>query len=333
MVKKIDKDDLIDDLRRVYQKLDSPPSESQYNEHGQYSASVVRNRFGKFTEGRAAAEIPNPDMRGGNNRIPREDLLDELQRLGEELGKTPTRKEMEEAGAYAENPYRREFGSWSEALLAAGYTYDELNRPGTHVAKRVTVECTVCGDTDQRLQSDIAGKQNTFCSQECLHTWRSQEFTGDAHPLTERIEVKCEWCGNSMQRIPAVAESRTYHFCNYDCMGEWRSEYRAGEDAPAWEGGVGLYRGPNWLTQRKRAVERDGRQCQRCGCTEAEHFDEYGRELSVHHLTPVREFYRKADDEEPNFSEVNTLDNLITLCIECHRRIEKLPVVPQFDSS
>jgi len=333
MTKKIDKEDLLADLRCVYQKLGSPPSESQYDEHGQYSASAVRNRFGKFTKGRAAAEIPNPDMRGGNNRIPRKDLLDELQRLGEELGKTPTRKEMEEDGAYAEGPYRREFGSWSEALLAAGYTYDELNRPGTHVAKRTTVECIICGEAEQRLQSDIAGVQNTFCSQECLHTWRSEDFTGETHPLTERIEVKCEWCDNSMQRIPAVAGSRTYHFCNYDCMGKWRSEYRAGENAPAWEGGGELYRGPNWLKQRDRAVERDGRQCQRCGCTESEHFDEYGRELGVHHLTPVREFYREAGDEEPDFTEVNALDNLVTLCVKCHRRIEELPVVPQFDSS
>ncbi|WP_435186914.1 homing endonuclease associated repeat-containing protein [Halobellus sp. EA9] len=333
MPKKIDKEDLLADLRRVYQELDSPPSESQYDEHGQYSVSVIRNRFGKFTEGREAAGIPNPDMRGGNNQIPPEDLLDELQRLGKELEKTPTREEMEEQGAYAENPYRREFGSWSEALLAAGYSYDELNRPSTHVAKRVSVECTVCGKTQQRLQSDLAGKQNVFCSRDCLHTWRSEEFTGDSHPLTDRIEVECEWCGDTLDRKPSVVERRTYHFCCYDCMGEWRSEYRAGEDAPAWEGGGELYRGPNWLKQRKRAVERDNRTCQRCGCTEEDHFEKYGRELSVHHLTPVREFYREAGNEEPDFAEVNALENLVTLCVACHRKIEQLPVTPQFSQS
>ena len=332
MVKKISKDDLLSDLRRVYQKVGSPPSESQYDEHGQYSVSAIRKRFGKFTEGRAAADIPNPDMRGGNNRISREDLLSELQRLGKKLGKTPTREEMAEQGAYAEGPYRREFGSWSEALLAAGYSYDELNRPGTHVAKRVSVECTVCGETKQRLQSDLAGKQNIFCSRECLHTWRSEEFAGDAHPLTERVEVECEWCGDSMHRKPAVVEDQTFHFCNYDCMGEWRSEYRAGEDAPAWEGGGELYRGPNWLQQRERVLERDRRACQRCGCTEEEHFDEYGRELSIHHITPVREFYREAGSEEPDFTEVNALENLVTLCVKCHRKIEELPLRPQFDN-
>lgn len=332
-VKWMDKDDLLRDIRRVHQKIGSPPSESQYDEHGKYSASAVRNRFGKFTEGRAAANIPNPDMRGGNNQIPREDLLSELQRLGEELNKTPTREEMAEQGAYGGGTYRREFGSWSEALLAAGYSYNKLNRPGTHVAKRVSVKCTVCGKSEQRLQSDLAGKQNVFCSQECLHAWRSEEFTGESHPLTDRIEVKCEWCGDTLDRKPSVVERRTYHFCCYDCMGEWRSEYRAGEDAPAWEGGKELYRGPNWLRQRKRAVERDGQTCQRCGCTEEEHFEEYGRELSVHHITPVREFYREAGSEEPDFTEVNALENLITLCVNCHRKVEALPVRPQFDNA
>jgi hypothetical protein len=150
MAKKIDRDDLLADIRRVYQELGSPPSETEYAEHGEYSASAVRRRFGKFTEGRVAAGIPNPDMRGGQNRISREQLVEELQRLDEQLGTTPTREDMADQGAYAEEPYRREFGSWSEALLAAGYTYDELNRPGTQIAKRNTIECTVCGETEQR---------------------------------------------------------------------------------------------------------------------------------------------------------------------------------------
>jgi 5-methylcytosine-specific restriction endonuclease McrA len=114
-------------------------------------------------------------------------------------------------------------------------------------------------------------------------------------------------------------------------MGEWRSEHRSGENAPAWEGGKKLYRGPNWLKQREQAVKRDDRECKRCGCTEAEHFKKYGRELSVHHLMPVREFYLEADDERPNFEEMNALDNLVTLCIECHRGVESLPVTPDFE--
>jgi len=237
MAAPIGDDELLADIRRVHEKLGSPPSEDEYREHGKYSPSTVRSAFGKFTNGREKAGIPNPDMRGGQNKIPREDLIKEIHNVGKAVDGTPTREDLQRIGEYAEQPYRNEFGSWSEALLAAGYEYNELNRPGSHVAERISVECTVCGEERQRLKSQIAKIQNVFCSQDCLHTWRSTEFTGESHPLTERIEVECEWCGDRKKVVPAVAKTRQHHFCNYDCMGQWRSENRSGENAPAWEGG------------------------------------------------------------------------------------------------
>lgn len=329
MVAPIEDEELLSDIRRVYEKLGSPPSENEYREHGEYSVSAVRRAFGKFTEGREKAGIPNPDMRGGQNKIPREDLIEEIHKVGEAVDGTPTREDLQRIGEFAEQPYRNEFGSWSEALLAAGYEYDELNRPGSHVAERVKVECTVCGEERQRLKSQIAQTRNVFCSQDCLHTWRSTEFTGESHPLTERVEVECEWCGNPKEVVPAVAKTREHHFCNYDCMGQWRSENRSGENASAWKGGKQKYYGPNWLTKREQAVERDDYQCQHCGCTEKEHFEKYGRQLSVHHWKTVSEFYEEANGDLPDFEQVNALNNLITLCIACHREIESMPITPQ----
>lgn len=329
MVAPITDDELLADIRRVHNKLGAPPSENDYREHGEYSVSAVRRAFGKFTEGRKKAGIPNPDMRGGHNRISHQELINELQRVGDELEKTPTREEMVEHGDYAEGPYRREFGSWSEALLAAGYDYDELNRPGSHVAEYVWVKCTVCGEERRRLKSQIEECRNVFCSQDCLHLWRSEEFTGESHPLTERIEIECEHCGDTKEVIPAVAKTRTYHFCNYDCMGKWRSENRSGENAPAWQGGKERYYGPNWLTQRKKALQRDDYQCRQCGCTEKEHFEKYDRQLSVHHWKTISEFYEESNEGFPDFEQVNALYNLITLCIACHRKIEEMPIAPQ----
>lgn len=331
MAPRISEEALLNDLREVYEKLGKPPSENEYKTHGTYSPSTIRGQFGKFTNGRDAADIPNPDMRGGNNKIPRTELLKEIQAVAEHVSGTPTREDLNAYGTHAEGPFRREFGSWSEALLAAGYSYDELNRPGTQIAKRTTVDCTVCGATETRLESDLTGKQNIFCSQDCLHTWRSQEFTGDAHPLRDRIETECETCGEILQRRPSVVERRDNHFCSYACMGEWRSEYKAGENAPSWKGGGELYRGPNWIRQRERTLERDGYACVRCGRSEEEHFEEFGRQLSVHHIKSVREFYREAGENKPNYAEMNLLDNLITLCVGCHRLVESLPIDPQFN--
>lgn len=333
MPPRISEESLLDDIRDVYEKLGKPPSESEYKKHGTYSPSAIRGRFGKFTNGREAADIPNPDMRGANNKIPREDLIEEIHAVAKHVTGTPTREDLYEYGTHAEGPFRREFGSWSEALLEAGYSYDELNRPGTQIAKQTTVECTVCGATETRLKSDLTGKRNVFCSQDCLHTWRSKEFTGDTHPLRDRIEVECEVCGETLERRPSVIERRDHHFCSYVCTGQWRSENLTGENAPSWKGGGELYRGPNWIRQRERTLERDEYACVRCGCSEEEHFEEYDRQLSVHHVKSVREFYHEAGEHKPDYAKMNSLENLVTLCVSCHRSIESLPITPQFETS
>jgi DEAD/DEAH box helicase domain-containing protein len=74
--------------------------------------------------------------------------------------------------------------------------------------------------------------------------------------------------------------------------------------------------GPNWATQRQRARERDGYRCRHCGVPEGR-----DREHDVHHIRPFRTFdYRPGQNE--NYLAANDLSNLITLCPECHRRLE-----------
>ena len=49
------------------------------------------------------------------------DLITEFQRVVDELGKTPTREEMDEHSEYSISTYRRRFGSWNEAVAEAGF--------------------------------------------------------------------------------------------------------------------------------------------------------------------------------------------------------------------
>lgn len=71
--------------------------------------------------------------------------------------------------------------------------------------------------------------------------------------------------------------------------------------------------GPNWKTQRRRALARDNHQCRMCGASEGM--------LHVHHIRPFREF-NYAPGQNENYQEANQLDNLITLCPSCHRQAE-----------
>ena len=68
--------------------------------------------------------------------------------------------------------------------------------------------------------------------------------------------------------------------------------------------------GPNWSKQRRKCLERDDWSCRVCGVGK----EELSRELSVHHITPRREYDGNWDQNE--------LSNLISLCSECHGRFE-----------
>jgi DEAD/DEAH box helicase domain-containing protein len=75
-------------------------------------------------------------------------------------------------------------------------------------------------------------------------------------------------------------------------------------------------RGPNWEQQRNRARERDGHRCRHCGASERP-----GRGHDVHHVQPFRTFgYRRGENDR--YLEANRLENLVTLCRSCHRRVE-----------
>ena len=74
--------------------------------------------------------------------------------------------------------------------------------------------------------------------------------------------------------------------------------------------------GPNWRQQRDAARARDGYRCRQCGAPERP-----DREHDVHHLRPFRAF-GYVPGENTAYLEANSLDNLITLCHDCHQRAE-----------
>lgn len=75
-------------------------------------------------------------------------------------------------------------------------------------------------------------------------------------------------------------------------------------------------RGPNWEQQRNRARARDGYHCRHCGVPERPN-----RAHDVHHIEPFRTFgYVRGENDR--YLEANRLENLVSLCRSCHRRVE-----------
>jgi len=67
--------------------------------------------------------------------------------------------------------------------------------------------------------------------------------------------------------------------------------------------------GPDWPAIREIVRKRDGFRCQVCGTKESV------KEHHVHHKVPFRAFANTAD--------ANQLENLVTLCNDCHQRVEQ----------
>lgn len=102
------------------------------------------------------------------------------------------------------------------------------------------------------------------------------------------MPVNCDRCG----RFTSEDDEDEYNFCS-DC----------------WYARLHRY-GPQWWAIRRRILKRDNYRCQECGMTQAEAKDEYGEELSVHHIQPY-------DDGGTHDDE-----NLVSLCKGCHAATE-----------
>lgn len=204
-------------------------------------------------------------------------------------------------------------------------------------------------------------QKNHFCGKECESSFKSREWVGENHPSWDggKEQVYCKECGDRYFVIPSKKdktkfcsekcrrkdwrkEKQKYECascgdtvkkmahnvkgekttCSSECHAKYMSSIRKGENNPAWKGGRFEYYGPNWPEQREKKLERDGYKCQECKMTQEEHYQNYNEDLHVHHKVPRRQII---DEEEPTieqFELANSLDNLLTVCKSCHRKLE-----------
>lgn len=214
----ISEDAILSEITRLAEEIGDPPTASEMRSKGKFTVTTAQNRFGSWNQALEAAGY-DPNNR---YRISDEELLEEVHRLVDELGKVPTAQEMGDHGEFSHRPYFKRWDGWQAAIRSAGY--EPVGRP--------------------------SGPDN------------------------------CNW--------------------KEEPVSEWR-EY-----------------GDNWDQQRQKALERDDYICQTPGCelTQEAHREEFTRGLHVHHIRPLSAF---GDDEnEVNFERANRLDNLVTVCVEDH---------------
>ncbi|WP_348613010.1 homing endonuclease associated repeat-containing protein [Halobaculum rarum] len=143
-------EELLEELDRVADDLGERPTATDMNDHGAYWASTYRRAFGSWNNALEAAGI---DSSPSQDRQPVSDeaLLEELERVAERVDGTPTTRAMEERGEHSPNTYIRRFGSWNDAVTAAGF------EPNTEVGtETVTTEALI--DELHRLADEIGDR-------------------------------------------------------------------------------------------------------------------------------------------------------------------------------
>lgn len=176
---------------------------------------------------------------------------------------------------------------------------------GNYRDAKDTTDCDRCGTSFEFYPSN---KDGIYCS-DCVNKADGLLPTEDTSMA--RIEVPCEHCGSTLERHPSRVEAASYgEFCDLDCYGDWLAENVVGSAHHQWKGGTIRY-GSSWWQIRRAALHRDNHECQRCG----DGISEIGRKPDVHHIDPVREFNNPED--------AHRMDNVVTLCRSCHRRVEE----------
>lgn len=137
------------DVERVVEELGRPPSIEAYNERGAHAAATIADRFGDGSWDDALATLGHPP-RGRDTRIARQELIDDLHRVADEVGRPPSRQEYTEIGRYSPKPVvtRLGDGSWVAALERIGYTVSDRGQ-------RLAVSDDTLGGDVSRVASQL----------------------------------------------------------------------------------------------------------------------------------------------------------------------------------
>lgn len=111
----VSRQELIEETKRLMGEVGRRPYWQDIEDHSKFSKKPFTNEFGGIGDVIEAAGYPRPE-----GQIREEDMMRELRRLADELGRIPRMKDVQRFGKYSRSPYQQRFRSVEEACAAAG---------------------------------------------------------------------------------------------------------------------------------------------------------------------------------------------------------------------
>lgn len=199
----------IAELQRLANELGRTPGLRDMNKHGAHSSKTYQNAFGSWNEALREADI------GINNEhdIAKSDLINELIRLKDKLGGTPTSRDMAESGAYANSNYYRKFGSWNSAVREAGFDPTrERDVPAEKLLNDIerVAEQLGCAPTTPQMKQHGDYAISTYTRE--FSTWNNAVREAGLEPVREKNVSESDLLhaihdlGNDLDRTPSAFE-------------------------------------------------------------------------------------------------------------------------------
>lgn len=147
--------------------------------------------------------------------IPKEELLQSIRDLADDLGKVPTAREMTEQGEYSRKVYSNKFGSWNAALRAAGYDPQKRNEiPDSELLAEIERLAERYGRPPSSLEMQEDGKFSKDIFYARFGSWEAAlNRAGYSRPTTYREPLGVFPYGSNWY----VQRERALERDNYQC--------------------------------------------------------------------------------------------------------------------
>ncbi len=211
--------------------------------------------------------------------ITKEEIKKDLRRVYEVILKIPTKIEYKQHGLISPNTVARHFKSWNKAILE---TFGKINHR-SNVPKHIVV-CFHCEKEFERREENL--KDINFCSRSCANKGKPKR----------KLTKQCENCETLIRK-----SNRFCSICSEIYKKENSIENRT---LGSFKHLIGSIRYSQVIEHGRENAKELPNICAKCG---------YDKHVEVCHKKRIPDF-----DNETLIKEINSLDNLVKLCKNCH---------------
>ncbi len=214
-------EELIADLKSVANELKQNfVTAKQQDTFGKYYSSTFLRRFGSWLKAQEKAGLQKTKQQS-NNKIPEEELFNNLEEVWVKFGRQPRFSEMTQLNSkYSGFAYRRRFGSWLKALklfvalinkekddstlttnVEPSAKISEIEKP--ELTKQITVRRT-SREVNWRLRFLVMKRDNFKCikcgrspaadSKIILHVDHIKAWANGGETIFENLQTLCSEC-------------------------------------------------------------------------------------------------------------------------------------------